>query len=288
MLRVTTARSRTQTDPAVAVAQAILGDELGTRRGRGVLLLLALDPLAVVGVQARSPQGRVGAPLGRLVAEQGLDLRRDVVPSSDRPRLGPVDAGGQAVDHAAMALVRGRQRLLSAVLGGDVDQHAAPERDRAVRLAEPGHVADPDDLAVAAAHPVLGHDPLVGAARLVLEPILLLDHAVAIVGVDVLEPDVGVGHPLLGREAQHVLDLRADVEEEAGGTGLGLVDDRRQPLDQLAVALLDSCQRPLGLDPVARRPHDADHGRSPVAGSATRRPWISTQTGFRPAGTRGR
>ena len=70
--------------------------------------------------------------------------------------------------------------------------------------------------------------------------------------MDALAPQRRLGEPFVGRVTEHLLDLRADVEEAAVRARLGFVDDRRQPLDQLAKAALDSRQGALGLHPCGR------------------------------------
>jgi hypothetical protein len=52
-----------------------------------------------------------------------------------------------------------------------------------------------------------------------------------------LGPQLGVGFPVLGAVAEDLLDLGADVAPAAVLAQLGGVDDRREPLDQVAVVL---------------------------------------------------
>ena len=58
-------------------------------------------------------------------------------------------------------------------------------------------------------------------------------HGVAISRVQLLGPQAGVRAPFLGREAEDLLDLRARVAPAAVGAGVGDVDDRRHPLEQV-------------------------------------------------------
>jgi hypothetical protein len=68
------------------------------------------------------------------------------------------------------------------------------------------------------------------------------EDALAIVGVEELEEEVGIGQPLVRRVADELLDLRADVD---GRCRRGLVDvgDERYLLHEFAVPAFGSPQR---------------------------------------------
>ena len=122
------------------------------------------------------------------------------------------------------------QALVESSLIRDVGEDAVPLR-LAVLLDEHGLVADPDVIAVPVPHPVLRDQ---GAAQ--DRPLLLLDGGGEIVRVDTRAPWRRMPAPLLGRPAQHALDRRADVVPVAG-EDRGAIDDRRQALDELPIAL---------------------------------------------------
>ena len=65
--------------------------------------------------------------------------------------------------------------------------------------------------------------------------------------MNLLAPQIIIGHPLGLRKAQHRLDLRAGVDRTAVRIERGHIGDRRQLLDQCAKALLSSAVRRLGL-----------------------------------------
>ena len=113
-----------------------------------------------------------------------------------------------ALARAALGLVQ--QRLLRAAQLGDVEHHAVDGQRAAVGVAlDRGLLPDPQHAAVGGEHPVLEVErPLGGDARLGLG-----DDAVAVLGVQRVDPRLLVLEPLLGREAEHALDLRADVAQ---------------------------------------------------------------------------
>jgi len=129
------------------------------------------------------------------------------------------------------------QTLLELLLPGDVHQDAVP-----------GHPT----LLVPQCHCVIPHphrgpgtvkQPVgVGVDRVIAsrheEALLFGQGALPVLWMKLSEPYSGVGHPLLGREAEDGLDLRADVEPSAVGPRLGDIDDRRHPLDLKLGALL--------------------------------------------------
>ena len=113
--------------------------------------------------------------------------------------------------------------LLCGMAGRDVD-HVALRVERIPGLvAHPdGDVVHPHDPAVARDHPVLPVEHVAGAVHLRE----LAEDVVAVVGMEHLAEEVRVGHPLLGRVAGELLDLRADVEGALGVEALDVGDER--------------------------------------------------------------
>ena len=89
-------------------------------------------------------------------------------------------------------------------------------------------VNDPYDAAVA-------RDEAVLPAALRVDPLCLVElrsrDALAVGGVNAVDPEVGIGHPLIGRIAEQVGDLRADEVPSAVPAHLGDVDHARDALD---------------------------------------------------------
>ncbi len=115
----------------------------------------------------------------------------------------------------------------------DVRDEAARQAN-AVRVGGDRRVPQPHDSAVAADDAVLVIEWL---AR-TLDARHLREHALAIVRVDDLHQEAGVGDPFVGAVRGHLSDLRADP---GGARDLaGTIDVRceRQRLDERAVALL--------------------------------------------------
>ncbi len=79
-----------------------------------------------------------------------------------------------------------------------------------------------------------------------LEQVLVLEHAAAVVRVDALDPRPRVGRPLLGGPAEHPLDLAAHERPVALLAEGGRVHDRRHLLDQGAHPLVARGQAALG------------------------------------------
>ena len=99
-------------------------------------------------------------------------------------------------------------------------------------------VADPDDSSVARDQSV------VEVHRLQPGGVPLHDlrqHALAVVGVQRVAEEIGIGEPLLLGVAQQRRNLRADVERRALVVELVDVDDERQPLDELFE--IETCHR---------------------------------------------
>jgi hypothetical protein len=117
---------------------------------------------------------------------------------------GPVGEPGQAI------VVREEPDLLLRLFAvGDVDHHALPEPGQPVVVPDEHRlVTDPDGPALAGHEPVLLDErlaALVGAQ-------VLRQHTLAVVRVQELHPQVGVGGPGLRGIAQDGFDLRAHVQ----------------------------------------------------------------------------
>ena len=130
-----------------------------------------------------------------------------------------------------------RQLQLGVLALGDVGEDALEAR-LAVLVDDPARlVANPDDVPVGVQEAVL----VVEQTRL-LRVALVAHDLRAVVGVDARQPELGVGHPLLRREAEHRLDLRADVEAAAGGARLPAVGGHGHAFEQRSEALFpDVC-----------------------------------------------
>ena len=89
-------------------------------------------------------------------------------------------------------------------------------------------VDDPHDAAVAGDEAVL-------PSALRVDPLGLIElrsrDPLPVAGVNAVDPEVGIGHPLLGRVAEQVGDLRADEVPSAVPAHLGDVDHARDALD---------------------------------------------------------
>src|SRR5690349_1355261 len=129
---------------------------------------------------------------------------------------------------------RTTQLLLGRLALGDVVEDAVPNRRAGLVGLEHGLVEDPDRATVAGDHPVVDRRRVAGAERLAR---LLLERALSVVGVQQLRPELRIGEPLLRRVAENLFDLWTDVAPAPVLSQLRRIDDRRQPLDQVAIAL---------------------------------------------------
>ena len=201
---------------------------------------------AIVGMQERTPQLRVGHPLLRGVAEDLLHLRADVggVPHDRLTVVGgdvQVRDRGHLLDEVAEPLLRGLQPLLRGLLGRDVETNALPVPAFPVLVLEQhGLVAHPDRM------PILGEQAVLAPERLArpLRAIVLGQDPFDVVGVDRPEPLI-LGAPFAGLVSQDGGDLRARVDRVAGRRVLD-VGDRGDLLDQHAVAGLRLVQARCG------------------------------------------
>jgi hypothetical protein len=121
--------------------------------------------------------------------------------------------------------------LLGQLLFGDVGEHAVPTGMPGVIGDQHGVIADPHDATLAIDHPVLAGASLENAVgRLGLG----VDHPVAVLGVQPVQPQAGALHPFPRREAEEILNSRADVMPAPLGAAVGHVDDSwytRQQVD---------------------------------------------------------
>ena len=142
------------------------------------------------------------------------------------------------------------QPLLEALLSGDVHQDAVPGRFAPLVPQHHRVVAHPHGGFVAVTQPVGGRRD---CPRSIGKDGALLvgKYSLVIFGVEPPQPQVGIGHPLLRREAEHPLDLRAHVVPPPGHAGLSDVHDRGNSLDQEPVLLLGGTQ--IALQPLAVR-----------------------------------
>ena len=179
--------------------------------------------------------------------------------SSSSDEAAPVEEAGERI-----VVGQELELALERLALGDVGEHALVVDALPALGSQHALVADPDH------SPVLGDHPVLGGERHPEDRValLLLEHPVAVLGMDAPRPQRRVGGPLLLREAEHPLELRRDVLPGALGPGLGDVADGRELLDQGAVAAFGLLQELLRGDQVADVSgdhHDADH--PPVVGA---------------------
>ena len=125
-----------------------------------------------------------------------------------------------------------RELGLGALALGHVGEDALEAGSAAVVDDPASLVAHPDDAPVRMQEAVL----VVEETRR-LGVALVAHDTRAVVGVDPLQPQLGIGHPLLRAEPQHRLDLRAHVETAPGRARLPAVGRHRHALEQRAEAL---------------------------------------------------
>ena len=221
----------------------------------------------------RSPERTAPQPVGDLAQElvaggvpEAVVHELEVVEVDEEhggARAGPAGPGQDElqvlVEHrpvreAGQRIVVGQvgEPILGALALGDVEQEPLPEERRAVGSADRhGAVEQPHGPAVAGDQTVLllEHRPLVAALRRERA-----DPLAIVLVQDGREEGAAVLHPVVGRVAQHQLDVRADVRHPA----LERVHIRADGhvLDELAVAPLGRPQLLLGalaLGDVARQ-----------------------------------
>ena len=145
------------------------------------------------------------------------------------------DAVGQPGERIVERLVP--ELVLEVFPVADVDEDALHHGGPAVRVARDHRLVVDDP-----------HDPPVAGEQPVLPPALRLgalgvlrfghDHPVAIGRMHAVDPERGIGRPLLGCVAEQLVDLGADEVPPAVLPGLGDVDDARHPLDDRSVLRL--------------------------------------------------
>ncbi len=193
--------------------------------------------IAIVGMQHPQPQARFGQPVLGGVPREQLVLRADVDRGRHLVDRVDVDGGREPLDQVAVARLGLSLTRLGFVASRDVFDDALPHRPVSVALDHHRGVADPHDRPVTPQEPVFDLEPLARALR----PAVLLLHAFAVVRVDQLGPRLGPRHPLAGRDAGQLLDLRRHVRQDVVAVRILLVGEIRhdgQLLDQLPEPLL--------------------------------------------------
>ena len=167
---------------------------------------LGLHGRDVVGMHAAPPEVRVLQILLRLVAEPVPDVLADEGRCEIARRLVAVDHRRCRRQEMHEAVLRGHQCLAQLLAGGDV----APGADHLGRLARriaqhPQLVADPAEVAVLLAEAVLA-----AQAPRVEHPLIGLEDARAVLGMDPAHPEIRALEVLLTVVAEQVLDVLAD------------------------------------------------------------------------------
>ncbi len=198
---------------------------------------------AVLGVQRAEPHGGVGDVLLSGVPQHVDDVGTHVPASLRRPVGIDVHDHRKVLDQLAVASLGAIQHDRRLSLGGDVQQHALPERALAVAAFHHHRViADPHHAAVGLDVAVLGAEGL--PRRDALGP--RLAHPVEIIGVHRGEPEVGVREVVGGVVAEHGASIGAHVQAPRSWfVGID-VDHHRQPLDERAVASLGAFRLRVG------------------------------------------
>ena len=122
----------------------------------------------------------------------------------------------------------------------DIEQHALQD-ERAFSI-EHAHVliADPDDRAIGADHPVLSGVSLARLGHTVLEQ----ENGFAILRVDQGKPQLGIGFEYRRCDTRDLLDVGTDVVPGALGTGTCAIDGPGQLLyEQLIVEMIRPVER---------------------------------------------
>ena len=180
------------------------------------------------------PELGIADPLLGRVSEETLHLRGDVGERGDGgvPALGVHD-GRETLHERAVLLLGLLETRLGHLLVGDVDHQAAEPRGvPTLVLDDVDEVADPRDGAVGGDEAVLDVVVVAACDGGATER----DRGRAVVGVDVVAPELRVGDPVLGPVAEDVLGPLAH-EGVAERLGLGLPDDGVQVGDQAPEAL---------------------------------------------------
>ncbi len=208
--------------------------------------LAQLEQFVVLAAVDERRQGNPGQ-LARFIAGHELECRiRLDDPSSD---IDSHDTEHGCIEDRAEPHLARSQSFFGPFSLSDVHHHALPIElprgniaDDGGLLAHPGKATPPRD------------QPILGADRRKCSPRFRVcsDHAVAVVGVQDLEPQLALPEPFGDRVAEHVLDLWADVQRlgmrrviqdavEVGGDSGDVFDQRTKPL------LEPGPDRPFGL-----------------------------------------
>src|SRR5262245_37660117 len=264
-------RRRTQLEQQVTEPLDRRGDHLAKLPGLRRQLCI-LDPFR----EGLRPQVRRAHHLDRVVVDVGGDASPLLFLRLLEPQQEPT-----TLLHRPAERVHAATHPLLGPLGlRDVDHEAAPEHRVAVVVADQDRlVAEPDDAVVRRPESVLGAERLATAERRVV----FGQHALAIVLVHMVDPQVGVRAPALHGEPEQRLDLRAGVD--VGRTLVVGVDvqHRRDALDQVPVRLVRLAQR------VRERGghRDLAHSLYPIARRSALRsassPSVSTPSGGWPS-----
>ena len=229
----------------------------------------------VVGMDHLEPDPRVGDEAIGRIAQHVLDLRAHERHRGAHPGpalRGLVDVGhrGDRFHHAPVPMLGLPEQAFRFLPGRHVDHEALEVRDRST-LTRHGRrgVMDPDPVTVDVPHPVFlveGQPLMTGRGRRRLHP-------PAVLRMDQVEPEVGVGEEPLGRIAEERFDLGADERHPRAG-GLHHVDvrHRRDPLNHAAVARLGreepfllTTTRDRGAEQRGGRPEPFEVGHRPIA-----------------------
>ena len=221
-----------------------------------------------------------GHQLLRRVAEQLFGLGADV--GDSRPAgfqvhdLGPRDGGRGFHQPSERSLGRLQLGALLTLLG-DVEQHTVETHGPAAVIAfeHPALIVDPDDATVGVDDPVVVRPRLPGEPKVVHDAI----QRASIVGVDQVEPAIGLAHPMLHRVSDDLGDLWTDELRGDAGRVEVLVERAevrhdRALLGEDAEAGLDLGRLLLGLLALGDVEHEAlEDPRAPLlVTSAQRRP----------------
>ncbi len=185
-------------------------------------------PDLAVAVEGHEQQGHRPPLLTRRVQGPGELLQEE----------GAIGKAGEGVVMSQLPDGRGRPLLLRDV------HHEAPHEARVPLGVAEGlpFGAPPQDVALAVQQAVLALEGLLGRAGITI----LLEHPVAVLGVDLVGPGARVGQPLRGRVAGHGLELRADVDGARVLVRPGDVGEGGDLLDEAAVEVLGLLPPPLG------------------------------------------
>jgi hypothetical protein len=205
-------------------------------------LVLGYHRFPVVGMDQGHPQPPVFEEGFGRVAEQLPDLGAHEAQRAVAHGPGALGTGsGQRVgdrrhllDQGPVAVFGLGQLPLGLLLFADLQEYPLPVQRPAVGVADQDRfVAEPDRVAVFVDHAVLDGERLAGAVG----PLVLLQDALAVVGVQQVLPELRVRTELLRRVAEHPLYVRAAVHGGVGLVGRVDVDDRRQALYERPVDL---------------------------------------------------